>query len=184
VVLRADSGLGFLPILLLWGVLLIAGKVSQAAKKAQRRGEPAAPEPLAEKGADPTLLSELHRAMEELRRTEAAQAPRREPAFMPRVSRPSLPSPSAAIPLPTPTPAPTVERSAAFARLDAMKQVPGVRGPVSGIGAAAAAAPGAPTPGFEHQVPVPRPLSRFSDGTPRSAVVLAEILARPRSESL
>lgn len=176
----ADSGLGFLPILVLWGVLLIAGKVSQAAKKAQRRGEPAAPESPAEPSADPKLLSELHRAMEDLRRTEAAQAPRREPAFVPRVARPS----AAAVPSPTPAPtAPIIDRSAAFARLDAMRQVPGVRAPVSGV-AAPAVAPGTPAPGSEHQVPIPRPLSRFSDGTPRSAVVLAEILARPRSESL
>jgi hypothetical protein len=155
----ADSGLGFLPILVLWGVLMIAGKIQQAAKKAQRGTPPAAPGSPPDKAPDPRLLSELHRAMEDLRRTEAAQSPRREPAFVPRVARPS-----AAVAAPVPTP--VIERSAAFARLEEMKQAPATAG---------TAAPRTAAPG---------PLSRYADGTARSAMVLAEILARPRSESL
>ena len=170
--LRAD-GFGFLPIILLWAFAVAAGKISQAAKKA-RSAQPG-PDGEGPASRQDDLRSQLRAAMEDLKQAES-QSKRNFTVTLQPPARPrSLPPPASRL---------VVDRSAAFARLEEMQKdvarrasPPSIQPSMTPSGAAAPAAPAA-------EPAARNPLANYADGSARSAFVIAEILGRPRGESL
>ena len=176
--LRAD-GFGFLPIILLWGFAVAAGKISQAAKKA-RSAQPG-PDGEGPSSRQNDLREQLRAAMQDLKQAESQSKRTFTVTLQP--PPPSRPQPQLRGVSPPPVSRLVVDRSAAFARLEEMqKDVAARQGLTSSI--RPPAAPASPAETEAPEAAPASPLARYADGTARSAFVIAEILGRPRGESV
>ena len=196
--MRAD--VGFLPILLFWGAMVLVARAQNARKRQQQQQRPLMPDLTEEPPAPRGLMDELTRAMEELKRAEMQQRnrvearaqqvsvpPRKRTSsmFAPVVNRPSVPDARS-----MEAPEDTVDYDdqsvrEAETRLAAQQPSPVLRT----VAPKPASRPPSPVPGPPTTVPrppspVPGPLARFATGTARDAVVLNEILGRPLAERM
>lgn len=177
-----QADLGFLPILLFWGAMILVARAQQAKKRqASRSLESMSATSTASEPRQRGLMDELTRAMEELKRAEQQQRQRTQYAAKPegRASRRSLFQPIVNEPSPDEgsedeTDYDTQAEREIEERRKTIEEIAPRRIPI--------AAAASPTP--ITQQPAPSPLARFGHGTARDALVLNEILGRPRSERM
>jgi hypothetical protein len=193
--LAAD--LGFLPVLVFWGVMILVGRSAQAKKKREMEArrlpeqrdlasfEPHVthvarelpPEPAAQFG----MMDELRRAMEELKRAELQtrahdEAPRVIAAPAPRVS--VTHQQVRRVPDTTRRPIYVEQKPRIETAEQAFEEGQGAR-----IAASAKKAPAAqPKSTAPETVAIRNPLAKFADGSAKSALILSTILGRPLSE--
>ncbi len=175
--LRAD-GFGFLPIVLLWGFAVAAGKIAQAAKKARASQlGPDGESPVSSR--QDSLREQLRAAMDELKQAESQSKRSLTVTLQP----PAPPPRRAVAPSIRSSVRPAVDPSAAFARLEEMQKDAAARRGATPAALSPIASP-APVTADAAAPAAPNPLAAYADGTARGAFIVSEILARPRGESL